>query len=64
MTVIETFERADRDSATKTLSHVISRRDNLKAEIDGLDTSIEAHYAPIGRIHCREITNRAGDHET
>jgi hypothetical protein len=59
MTVIETFERAverftsDRDSASNTLSELTNRCENLKAEISGLDTDIESHYAEIGRLHCR-----------
>jgi hypothetical protein len=67
MTVIETFERAierftsERDSASSNLSDLTSRCDNLKAEINGLDTSIESHYAAIGRMHCRAGTAANND---
>jgi predicted nucleic acid-binding Zn-ribbon protein len=56
MTVIETLEHAierftsDRASTADNLKRVTDRRDNLKAEINGLDNSIEAHYAAIGRV--------------
>jgi chromosome segregation ATPase len=61
MTVSETLERAierltsELDSASRALSDVTIRRDNVKAEIDALDADIESHYALIGRIYCRNI---------